>query len=81
MATPSGGRPATGLPWTRSLPLLRSVRPAMQRSSVVLPQPDGPDDAHDFVALDRERQLMERDDRAVEEQLARAFRDDRGLTR
>jgi hypothetical protein len=24
MATPSGGRPATGAPWTRSLPLLRS---------------------------------------------------------
>ena len=42
MATPSGGRPATGLPWTRSLPLLISVSPAIERSSVVLPQPEGP---------------------------------------
>ena len=39
---PSGGRPATGLPWTNSLPPLRSVRPAIARNSVVLPQPDGP---------------------------------------
>ncbi len=42
MATPSGGRPATGSPWTRSLPLERSVSPAMQRTNVVLPQPEGP---------------------------------------
>src|SRR6516165_2713032 len=42
MATPSGGRAPTALPWTRSLPLLRSVRLAMQRRNVVLPQPDGP---------------------------------------
>src|SRR6516162_11220130 len=42
MATPSGGRAPTALPWTRSLPLLRSVRLAMQRRNVVLPQPEGP---------------------------------------
>ena len=37
------GRTAcTGLPWTSNLPSLSSVSPAMQRSSVVLPQPDGP---------------------------------------
>ena len=41
MATPSGG-PVTGLPLTTSLPSLISVRPAMQRSNVVLPQPLGP---------------------------------------
>src|SRR3954462_2775342 len=41
MATPSGG-PATGLPCTRICPVLSPVRPAMQRSSVVLPQPLGP---------------------------------------
>ena len=51
----------------------------MQRSSVVLPQPDGPDDAHDLVALDRERQLMEGDDGAVEKKLAGALGDDRRL--
>jgi hypothetical protein len=41
MATPSGG-PATGLPCTSSCPVLISVRPAMQRRNVVLPQPLGP---------------------------------------
>src|SRR5262249_48939436 len=41
MATPSGG-PATGLPPTLSSPELRSVRPAIARRNVVLPQPDGP---------------------------------------
>src|SRR5882757_3621926 len=41
MATPSGG-PATGLPWTSNCPVLISVRPAMQRRNVVLPQPLGP---------------------------------------
>src|SRR5262249_62071713 len=41
MATPGGG-PATGSPLTTSRPPDRSVRPAMQRSSVVLPQPLGP---------------------------------------
>ena len=34
--------------------------------------------AHDLVALDRERQLVERDHGAVEEQLAGALGDDRG---
>src|SRR3569833_1214963 len=41
MATPSGG-PATGFPCTALEPVLISVRPAMQRSSVVLPHPLGP---------------------------------------
>src|SRR6516225_3817079 len=41
MATPSGG-PATSLPPTLSSPELRSVRPAIARRKVVLPQPDGP---------------------------------------
>src|SRR5260221_3524391 len=41
MATPSGG-PAPCLPSTVSVPVLSSVRPAMQRRNVVLPQPLGP---------------------------------------
>ena len=50
----------------------------MQRSSVVLPQPRRADDAHDLVAPDLERQLMEGDHRAVEKELAGALGDDRG---
>src|SRR5271165_1046977 len=41
MATPGGG-PATFLPNTASSPEERSIRPAIQRRKVVLPQPDGP---------------------------------------
>src|ERR1051325_2761974 len=41
IATPSGG-PATFLPSTVGVPVLSSVSPAMQRKSVVLPQPLGP---------------------------------------
>src|ERR1051326_5172687 len=41
MATPLGG-PVTFLPSTVSVPVLSSVSPAMQRKSVVLPQPLGP---------------------------------------
>src|SRR5205823_3461345 len=37
------------------------------------------DDAHDLVAPHRKRQLMKGNDRAVEEELARAVGDDRGL--
>ena len=69
MATPSGG-PATGLPCTRSVPVLSSVRPAMQRSSVVLPQPLGPTMQRISSRLTVKRQLPERHHRAVEEQLA-----------
>ena len=53
----------------------------MQRSSVVLPQPDGP--TTHMISLRRtcERQLVEGDHGAVEEQLAGAVGDDGGTGR
>src|SRR5712671_5042055 len=76
MATPSGG-PRTGLPPTRRSPELRSIRPAMARRKVVLPQPLGPT-MQNFLMPDRQRELAERDHRAVEKQLAGVAGDDRG---
>ena len=61
---------------TRSSPALRSVRPAMQRRNVVLPQPLGPTMQRISSRLHRERELPERDHRAVEKQLGRIVGND-----
>ena len=79
MATPSGGRPATGLPWTRSLPLLTSVRPAIAAQQRGLAAAGGTHHAHDFVALDGERELMEGDDGSLEKKFAHPLRNNGGF--
>ena len=78
MATPSGG-PATGLPCDEQLPgadVGQAGDAAQQRGLAAAARAD---DAHDLVRGDRERQLPERDDRAVEEQLGRVVGDDDGI--
>ncbi len=58
----------------------RSVRPAMQRSSVVLPQPLGPTMQRISWWRTARTELAKGDDGAVEKDLARIFRDDCGAT-
>ena len=56
------GRPAgccTGLPSIRMSPLSISSRPAMARSVVVLPQPDGPSSTTNSLCADLEVELAD----------------------
>ena len=48
MAIPrrSGATPARSAPSTRTVPAVGSSRPATSRSTVLLPDPDGPEDRH-----------------------------------
>ena len=79
MATPSGGRPATGVPSTVSVPVAEigeAGDAAQQRGLAAAARAD---DAQDLVARDRERELPERHHGAVEEQLGGVVGDDDGI--
>jgi len=80
MATPCGD-PLIGAPPSRSLPPLTSMRPAMQRSSVVLPQPLGPTMHSVSRSCTSRSSLAECGPCAVEKQLARVRGDDDGRFR
>ena len=80
MATPSGGRPTTGLPWTVQLAAAQLGEPGDAAQQRGLSAARRTDDAHDLVAAHREGQLMEGDHRSIEEELARRVGDNRGLS-
>ena len=59
------GRWSMAAPSTSTRPAAWRTKPAMTRSSVVLPQPDGPEQGHDLARLDGERDAVDGDGRAV----------------
>ena len=57
-----GARSVTSRPPIEISPLVTSSRPAIARSSVDLPQPDGPTSAMNSPSADPQRDVVERDD-------------------
>ena len=56
----SGGRCPIGLPSSRIVPELGSTKPAIAISSVVLPEPDGPEQRHEAAARHVQADVVER---------------------
>ena len=76
MASPrlAGARSVAGRPSMRISPPETSSSPAIRRSSVDLPQPEGADEDHELAVLDGE--VQGRDDLRVAEALPHAFERD-----
>ena len=77
MSRCDGRSPLTSSSPMKICPDVSSSRPAMQRSVVVLPQPDGPSITNSSPSADREVELLDRD-RAVGERLVQPLDQDFG---
>ena len=75
------GTLVTSTPPTDTVPDVASSRPARIRSAVVLPQPDGPEQRHQFAGLDVQGQTVERFGAAVHPGQVAQFDGDAGALR